>query len=73
MAISRNRGFILGPLSVSIAHAWPGGEITEPVTVWGNGLLHRGYAIRLAPWRQGRGADGPYLLAGPALVLAWRL
>ena len=72
MATSRNRGFIFGPLVVMHRREPPGGSVIEPATVWGNGLLHRGFSIRLMPWRRSR-HESRYLLGGPALVLAWRI
>jgi hypothetical protein len=72
MSLSRNRGFVIGPLVVALARSTTGGDVVEPATTWANGLLHRGWSFRLTPWRRSA-HEARYLLPGPSLVLAWRL
>lgn len=64
-------GFTVCRLAVSWGRAGPGMTLVEPVTTWVGGILHRGYSVRLKPWRKTLHVSG-YYLAGPALAFAWR-
>lgn len=63
-------GFVAGPFVMGIVRQPPGGPLVEATTTWAHGLMHKGFAIRLTPWR--RNWRYGYSLGGPALLLAVR-
>lgn len=66
-------GFVLGKLVVGTMNLpvdAPRG-LAVPVRTWANGLMHRGLAFSLKPWRHG--SRRRFAAPRPAVVIAWRL
>jgi len=64
-------GFTVGRLVVGIGRAGICAPFAERTQTWASGLLHHSVTVRLTPWR--RNWRYGYALAGPAVVIGWRL
>lgn len=65
-------GFVLGPLAVGMMNLPVSASgLAVPVRTWANGLIHRGLAFNLTPWREA--SRSRFAKPRLGLVVAWRL